>query len=578
MSEILKQTSPDLTSAAIDAVFQEYHRHVHAFPENKIEPRSDVAKILQNFAGEYSNDVMYGIAQLIDIADKQSDSTQAWHAVEVGVFYALLLDAKPPNEHRPEYAIGLFRDIRTTNDQMSRQIATAIDGTNDESIKASIKHSLDPTSKEEIPTEVWSLDNTAYPDLESLAEFAKKINIEIILIKASQALQCLRDEHVFGARRLRTILEVETTLAPMCEILGLDALAATLNSEAICSRLEMSGEGWAIQAAKEQLGTLGDRKAAEAEILKLPNAILGETLSEAIIDESHQYETFFAHAFCEISGLKDSEDKPLHTTVVSRIKTIGSLAANILHNSKHNAPVYTAADTIGYTAIVDSDRESGAVFSKIVQSFRDMDNCELSSARSRNSPIHIKGSREYILTVIEGIDDSIVGSTMKEDISALFGEFTEIRTKEHAEELQARLKAITNGSPDIVLSQNGFNVIKVTANIIENDVTMPVEFQVVDKDARVNGRRGIASHIIHKLEKYGRSERNKTYLANKAKIADDIAAIYERKSRMTAKTSSYIPNGQSFEEAKNMLQWYRRREALRNGCSIAKSVLGFCGI
>ena len=577
MSEICPKNDHNPTRAHVDAVFEEYHKHVHCSPENEVRLRHDIAKTLNDFAGEYSNDVMYGIAELIDIADMQSDPTQSWHSVEAGVYYALLLDNEIPNARRPDYALSLFRDIRTTNEQMDRQITTAINEIDNENVKGTLKRSLDPTSIEKIPAEVWSLYNTAYPNLESLAEFAKNVNIEIILIKASQALQRLRDEGVFGAQRLRTILEVETTLAPMCEILGLDALAATLNSEAICSRLEMSGEGWAIEAAKEQLGQLGDRRTVESDILILPNIIIGETIGEPIVDESNDYDTFFAHSYCEAEGLRNSKGETMCTSVISRIKTLGSLAANIYHNSKKGAHNYVAADTIGYTAIVDSNSDSGPVFNRIVESFRSMDNCEFSSARSRNSPVHIKGSREYILTIVDGIDNSIVDTAMKEKIRNLFARFTVIDS-ENIAEAQEELKSITSGNPDIILNQNGFNVVKVTAQITGGDTVKPVEFQVVDKDARVNSRRGIASHIIHKLEKYGHSERNKKYLANKEKIAKDIAAIYERKSRMTNRVEPYKPNGQSFYVAQAMLKWYRRREALREGKTLATHTLGFCGI
>lgn len=579
MSEIPGQYSHEPTSALVGAVFEEYHKHVHCFERNKLEKRDDIAEILKDFAGEYSNEVMYGIAQLVEIADIQSDPEQNWHAVDTGVYYALLLDSDPPNEQRSEYAISLFSDVRTTNEQMGQQIATVVNETEDEKTRIDLRRSLDPTSTEKIPTELWSLDNTAYPDLESLAEFAKNVNIEIVLIKACQALQRLRDERVFGAQRMRTILEVETTLAPMCEILGLDALAATLNSEVICSRLEMSGEKWAIDEASRQLSMLGNRETVENDILNLPRTMLGETIGEPICDQSKGYNTFFAHSYCEVNGLRNDRNEAMHTTVVSRIKTVGSLAANIFHNSKKGVNNYTAADTIGYTAIVDSDSESGAVFNKIVESFKSMNNCELTPSRSRLSPFHIKGSQEYILTVLEGIDDSIIDSVMKDDVRALFKDFAEMSSREDIKILQNRLHDITNGAPDIIVNQNGFNVTKVTAQITKDGgAIMPIEFQVVDKDARVNSRRGTASHIIHKLEKYGSSERNRKYLANKGKIAEDIAAIYERKSRMTDRVEPYKPNGQSFAKAQEMLEWYRTKEALRNGWPLGKYALGFCGI
>ena len=71
MSEIYPENDHDPTRAHVEAVFEEYHKHVHCSPENEVRLRHDIAKTLNDFAGEYSNDVMYGIAELIDIADMQ---------------------------------------------------------------------------------------------------------------------------------------------------------------------------------------------------------------------------------------------------------------------------------------------------------------------------------------------------------------------------------------------------------------------------------------------------------------------------------------------------------------------------
>ena len=105
-------------------------------------------------------------------------------------------------------------------------------------------------------------------DPEYMKDFLKTVNIESVIIKACELVDNL--EHPTSRREsalLQDVLEAESFYAPLCEVLGLEALGSKLLGLAKRIRLEKLNKFASIEQARDMLfniKTVGVRRILES--------------------------------------------------------------------------------------------------------------------------------------------------------------------------------------------------------------------------------------------------------------------------------------------------------------------------
>ncbi len=319
----------------------------------------------------------------------------------------------------------------------------------------------------------------------------KGVNIESVLIKSSATFVSLREEYERENPDLQAlsklVYNVEAFYAPVCEIIGYDALAMALRDYTSRIRVlqsdpitvqEPTGEivtltgADRLERAAAQLDELGDVKAVEALVTRAIDQLFGDSISISSIQNESEHGIKFGAGTVEFEG---STNTTRDVEFRWRVKSLGSLAKKY---NKYASPM----DIIGITLITGSNPENnqseeesqrkaefdiGELFGRMITQSASLDNFFPAPTAERKFPFITEGSDEY----------------------------TEIMTQ-------------AAGDQDIHLypPENGFQVAKGT--VIFNDDTglaVPMEIQIQTLRDRRVARIGEASHPIYKTVGKGAS-------------------------------------------------------------------------
>ena len=285
-----------------------------------------------------------------------------------------------------------------------------------------------------------------------------KVNIESFIIKGAEIMDNL--QHPSSEREsavLQDVLEAESFYAPILEAMGYEAFAAELRSVAKIRRLIGQGKEELIESAKE----IQDR-VLQVGVDKIAGKIFGAndgTINYAIRknEDSGEYSTHMGEF---------AADTEYGNMVAGnwRIKTVGSLADKLKGGDG-------IMDIVGMM-VISRDRETTACdFAHFIadrlKEFRPV------CARSKNRPVYIQGTKEYVDAVEQNLRELGVGSDEY---------LVKIDTDEKYE-------------------QRGYSIYeisKVTFAVDIDDVEVPVEIQFITKDERRRARTGEVSHIAYK--------------------------------------------------------------------------------
>ena len=295
-------------------------------------------------------------------------------------------------------------------------------------------------------------------DLDHMRMGMDKVNIEAFIIKGAEIMDNL--QYPSSKREsavLQDVLEAESFYAPILEAMGYEAFAAELRSVAKVRRLIGQGKEDLVKSAKE----IQDR-VLQVGMDKIADKIFGVndgTINYAIRkdEDSGEYSTHMGEF---------AADTKYGNMVAGnwRIKTVGSLADKLKGGDG-------IMDIVGMM-VISRDRETTACdFAHFIadrlKEFRPV------CARSKNRPVYIQGTKEYVDAVEQNLRELGVGSD----------------------------EYLVKIDTDKKREQRGYSIYeisKVTFAVDIDDVEVPVEIQFITKDERRRARTGEVSHIAYK--------------------------------------------------------------------------------
>lgn len=304
-------------------------------------------------------------------------------------------------------------------------------------------------------------------DHEVLTKLARTTNLEGIVASAaahSSEFQLLIDrknsDHSWDQRdeaRLhhlaKTIRSVDTVLL---ELTGYDAFAANALSPVYIWDLESRGRHDAVQLSKDAVTNLGGYQ----QMAAATDDFLGKLFHEHSISEVTNRQIADGLRFTDgVANLTDRDGDKILTRLLTRLKSLGSLAQKIDHSGSSEIP----GDIIGLSLVVDETDDVAPAVNAVLANL-DTAGIRFVSAPSRDEQIHIKGSKDFIKSIEDGVD---------------FDDKSWV--------------------PEI--SDRGFEAVKITLMHNFAGIDYPVEIQVTHDISRKNSRHGPASHTLFKLSK-----------------------------------------------------------------------------
>ena len=335
-------------------------------------------------------------------------------------------------------------------------------------IPESIREIITDRYEGSVPAEAWR-QIEPFVDVEQMAEFLDKTNIEAVIIKACELLDNMRyPSSSRESAKLQDVLEAESFYAPLCEVMGFDGLAASLRSQAHIIRLKGQGKRKLVEEIREQYETI-----RRVGVRNLVNTIFGteEVVAEAVVgprsEESCPNRSIHIGDFLAKNG-KKVEGK-------YRLKTVGSWAAKV-HEARQNDKLeYTPMDVLGLTVISDTVKDQARDFVEFLQRRIDMNPAfQLKKANSKSSAIYVQGTVDYVNAVRwemwqHGFDIGRCEFAIQDDESV----------KQRGQKYQVSKVTFLMDHPEL---DNG----------------VPVEVQFVTKAERQRSRTGEVAHIIYK--------------------------------------------------------------------------------
>ncbi|QHU93673.1 hypothetical protein GWK78_01315 [Candidatus Saccharibacteria bacterium oral taxon 488] len=361
------------------------------------------------------------------------------------------------------YVASLLADLIETEKASGRhrlQVANTI--------PESIREIITDRYEGSVPAEAWR-QIEPFVDVEQMAEFLDKTNIEAVIIKACELLDNMRyPSSSRESAKLQDVLEAESFYAPLCEVMGFDGLAASLRSQAHIIRLKGQGKRKLIEEIREQYETI-----RQVGVRNLVNTIFGteKVKTEAVVgprsEESCPNRSIHIGDFLAKNG-KKVEGK-------YRLKTVGSWAAKVHEARQNDKPEYTPMDVLGLTVISDTVADQARDFVAFLQQRIDTTPAfQLKKANSKSSAIYVQGTVDYVNAVRwemwqHGFDIGRCEFAIQDDESV----------KQRGQKYQVSKVTFLMDHPEL---DNG----------------VPVEVQFVTKAERQRSRTGEVAHIIYK--------------------------------------------------------------------------------
>lgn len=335
-------------------------------------------------------------------------------------------------------------------------------------IPESIREIITDRYEGSVPAEAWQ-QIEPFVDVEQMAEFLDKTNIEAVIIKACELLDNMRyPSSSRESAKLQDVLEAESFYAPLCEVMGFDGLAASLRSQAHIIRLKGQGKRKLVEEIREQYETI-----RHAGVRNLVNTIFGteEVVTEAVVglrsEASCHNRPVHIGDFLAENG-KEVEGK-------YRLKTVGSWAAKVHEARQNGKPEYTPMDVLGLTVISDTVKDQARDFVEFLQRRIDMNPAfQLKKANSKSKAICVQGTVDYVNAVRwemwqHGFDIGRCEFAIQDDESV----------KQRGQKYQVSKVTFLMDHPEL-------------------DKGVPVEVQFVTKAERQRSRTGEVAHIIYK--------------------------------------------------------------------------------
>ena len=422
-----------------------------------------VYKIVKAYTGDDLPPEAASLSLIHDVADrmfnkKSTKYNDVWARNAAGALYGFMDDENISHDQL-KYSACLLADMAEIEQSAAhhrRLMAKIAEEESNEDYRE-IYSLVAKRHMDKVSPKQWAIAQPLL-DLDYMRLEMDKVNIEAFIIKGAEIMDNL--QHPSSKREsavLQDVLEAESFYAPILEAMGYEAFAAELRSVAKVRRLIGQGREDLVESAKEiqdrvlQVGT----KEITGKIFGVNDSAINYAIRKD--EDSGEYSTHMGEF---------AADTKYGNMVAGnwRIKTVGSLADKLKGGDG-------IMDIVGMM-VISRDRETTACdFAHFIadrlKEFRPV------CARSKNRPVYIQGTKEYVDAVEQNLRELGVGSDEY---------LVKIDTDEKRE-------------------QRGYSIYeisKVTFAVDIDDVEVPVEIQFITKDERRRARTGEVSHIAYK--------------------------------------------------------------------------------
>jgi len=422
-----------------------------------------VHKIVKAYTGDDLPPEAASLSLIHDVADRMfnKESTKyndVWARNAADALYEFMDDEKISHDQL-EYSASLLADMAKIEQSAAhhrRQMARIAEEESNEDYQE-IYPLVAERSMDEVSPEQWVIAQPLL-DFNHMGMEMDKVNIESFIIKGAEIMDNL--QHPSSKREsaaLQDVLEAESFYAPILEAMGYEAFAAELRSAAKVRRLIGQGKEELIESAKET-----QDRVLQVGMDEIADKIFGVndgTINYAIRkdEDSGEYSTHMGEF---------AADTEYGNMVAGnwRIKTVGSLADKLKGGDG-------IMDIVGMMVISRDRKTIARDFAHFIadrlKEFRPV------CARSKNRPVYIQGTKEYVDIVERNLRELGVSSDEY---------LVKIDTDEKCEKRGYSI----------------YEVSKVTFAVDIDGVETPVEIQFVTKDERRSSRVEEKSHLIYK--------------------------------------------------------------------------------
>ena len=433
-----------------------------------------VHKIVKAYTGDDLPPEAASLSLIHDVADRMfnKESTKyndVWARNAADALYEFMDDEKISHDQL-EYSASLLADMAKIEQSAAhhrRQMARIAKEESNEDYRK-IYPLVAERHMDKVSPKQWAIAQPLL-DLDHMRLEMDKVNIEAFIIKGAEIMDNL--QHPSSEREsavLQDVLEAESFYAPILEAMGYEAFAAELRSVAKVRRLIGQGKEDLVKSAKET-----QDRVLQVGMDEIADKIFGVndgTINYAIRkdEDSGEYSTHMGEF---------AADTEYGNMVAGnwRIKTVGSLADKLKGGDG-------IMDIVGMM-VISKDRETTACdfayfIADRLKEFRPV------CARSKNRPVYIQGTKEYVDIVERNLRELGVSSDEY---------LVKIDTDEKCEKRGYSI----------------YEVSKVTFAVDIDGVETPVEIQFVTKGERRRARTEEVSHLVYKyLQSLGFSEDN----------------------------------------------------------------------
>ena len=422
-----------------------------------------VYKIVKAYTGDDLPPEAASLSLIHDVADrmfnkKSTKYNDVWARNAADALYGFMDDEKISHDQL-EYSASLLADMAKIEQSAAhhrRQMARIAKEESNEDYQE-IYPLVAERSMDEVSPEQWVIAQPLL-DFNHMGMEMDKVNIESFIIKGAEIMDNL--QHPSSKREsaaLQDVLEAESFYAPILEAMGYEAFAAELRSAAKIRRLIGQNREELIESAKET-----QDRVLQVGVDKIADKIFGVndgTINYAIRknEDSGEYSTHMGEF---------AADTKYGNMVAGnwRIKTVGSLADKLKGGDG-------IMDVVGMMVISRDRKTIARDFAHFIadrlKEFRPV------CARSKNRPVYIQGTKEYVDIVERNLRELGVSSDEY---------LVKIDTDEKCEKRGYSI----------------YEVSKVTFAVDIDGVETPVEIQFVTKDERRSSRVEEKSHLIYK--------------------------------------------------------------------------------
>ena len=422
-----------------------------------------VHKIVKAYTGDDLPPEAASLSLIHDVADrmfnkKSTKYNDVWARNAADALYEFMDDEKISHDQL-KYSACLLADMAEIEQSAAHHRRLMAKIAEEESNKdyQEIYPLVAERSMDEVSPEQWVIAQPLL-DFNHMGMEMDKVNIESFIIKGAEIMDNL--QHPSSEREsavLQDVLEAESFYAPILEAMGYEAFAAELRSVAKVRRLIGQDKEDLVESAKET-----QDRVLQVGMDEIADKIFGVndgTINYAIRkdEDSGEYSTHMGEF---------AADTEYGNMVAGnwRIKTVGSLADKLKGGDG-------IMDIVGMMVISRDRKTIARDFAHFIadrlKEFRPV------CARSKNRPVYIQGTKEYVDIVERNLRELGVSSDEY---------LVKIDTDEKCEKRGYSI----------------YEVSKVTFAVDIDGVETPVEIQFVTKDERRSSRVEEKSHLIYK--------------------------------------------------------------------------------